>query len=242
MDQTCCEEVISYQAGGVAMRGRLFRPAGSAKGSGAVLLFPEAPGPGPHVLGRAARLAAMGIPALVCDLHGDGRVLTAFPEIMARLAILRQDPQTVLARAQAALEAIRTVPILADARVAAIGYCFGGTMALELGRSGAGLAGIVGFHSGLLPLTDAPRPGIACPVLACIGADDPSISAQERQAFEKEMREAGVRWTQQLYGGVVHAFTDPEIARLGRPDFARYDAWADEQSWLTMLRFFDQIF
>lgn len=242
MSQTYQEELLSYDAGGVAMQGRLFMPAGGATGQGAVLVFPEAPGPGEHVLGRAARLAGMGIPTLACDLHGGGLVLTEFPDIMARLGALRQNPQTVLDRAQAALDAIRSVPALTNAKVAAIGYCFGGTMALELGRSGAGLAGIVGFHSGLLPVIGGTRPGITCPVLACVGGDDPTIKADERQAFEQEMRKAGVKWTLQVYGGVVHAFTDPQIERLGKPDFARYDSWADEQSWLTMLRFFDQVF
>lgn len=245
MTRTYSEEELPYRAGGQAMRGRLFRPAepagdSEAEGKGAILVFPEAPGPGPHVLGRAARLAALGYPALVCDLHGDALLLDGFPEILARLDALRRDPATVVERAEAALAALRSAPALAGAKVAAIGYCFGGTMALELGRHGADIAGAVGFHSGLAPLSD--RNGIACPVLTCIGADDPSILPPERAAFEEEMRAAGNDWALHVYGGVVHAFTDPDIARIGRPDFARYDASADARSWQAMLQFLDQIF
>ncbi len=87
-------------------------------------------------------------------------------------------------------------PLFADpARIAATGFCFGGTMALELARSGAELKAVVGFHSGLA--TRAPRTEagtIKARILVCIGADDPMIPLGQRAGFEAEMREAGVDW------------------------------------------------
>ncbi len=123
------------------------------------------------------------------------------------------------------------------ARVAAIGYCFGGTMSLELGRSGAELAAIVGFHAGLA--TDRPEDAgnIRCPVLVCIGADDPIIPAEQRAAFEAEMRAGGVDWQMHVYGGVQHTFTNPAATGAGIPGIA-YDEAADRRSWNAMLGLF----
>jgi dienelactone hydrolase len=78
-------------------------------------------------------------------------------------------------------------------------------------------------------------------VLVCIGADDPAISAEERLAFEQEMRAGGVNWQMHLYGGVVHSFTNEKAAALGQPGFARYDADADARSWRAMRELFAEV-
>jgi dienelactone hydrolase len=100
----------------------------------------------------------------------------------------------------------------------------------------------VGFHSGLATARPEDAKNIRGRVLVCIGADDPSIPPEQRQAFEREMREGRVDWQMNLYGGVVHSFTNPEAGRLGRPEMARYDARADARSWAEMLAFFGEIF
>jgi dienelactone hydrolase len=125
--------------------------------------------------------------------------------------------------------------------VAAIGFCFGGTMALELARSGAHLKAVVGFHSGLgtvAPKTDAKA--IKARVLVCIGADDPMISPDERAGFESEMRAAGVDWQMHLYGGTVHSFTNPEAGVRNLPDAIRYSEAADARSWSSMVGLFSE--
>ncbi len=126
-------------------------------------------------------------------------------------------------------------------RIAAIGFCFGGTMALELARSGAEVKAVVGFHSGLAtnaPKTDAKA--IKASVLVCIGADDPMIPPEQRAAFEAEMRDAGVDWQMHLYGNTVHSFTNPGAAKRNMPDAIRYSPEADARSWTSMQDLFSE--
>ena len=127
-------------------------------------------------------------------------------------------------------------------RIAAIGFCFGGTMALELARSGADVVGVVGFHSGLSTAAPEDAKNIRGKVLVCIGADDQGVPLDQRMAFETEMREGQVDWQMNVYGGVVHGFTNPNIGEMGRPDKARYDAQADVRSWAQMRAFLDEVF
>lgn len=236
------QEMLTYQADGLTMRSQLFFEPGAAKRPG-VLVFPEAFGLGEHAIGRARRLAGMGYVALACDLHGDGRVIDELEGAIGALKPLFADPSRTRARAQGGLEAL-TARAEADAgRVAAIGFCFGGTMALELARSGAPLAAAVGFHSGLgseAPKSDARA--IKGRVLVCIGADDPMIPAEQRAGFEKEMRDGGVDWQMHLYGKTVHSFTNQEAAARNMPDAIRYSPEADARSWAAMQQVFGEVF
>jgi dienelactone hydrolase len=234
-------EILTYQADGLTMVSHLFFEGDIAQVRPAVLVFPEAFGLGEHAKSRAERLAALGYVALACDLHGDGKIIP-MEDLMPVLDPLRQDPSRIRARAGGGLKALLGRREVDANRIAAIGYCFGGTMALELARGGAGLAGVVGFHSGLA--TNAPEDSrnIKGKVLLCLGADDPGIPPEQRLAFEQQMRDGGVDWQMNLYGGVVHSFTNPDADKMGRPEFARYDATADARSWAEMLSFFDEIF
>jgi dienelactone hydrolase len=114
-------------------------------------------------------------------------------------------------------------------------------MALELARSGADIACAVGFHSGLATVDPQDARNIKGKVLVCLGADDPSIDAAQRSAFEAEMRDARVDWQMHLYGGVVHSFTNPDADRMGRPQMARYDVAADARSWAAMIGLFGEV-
>lgn len=233
-------ETLTYEADGLTMKGELFVGSGEGRRPG-ILVFPEAFGPGPHAKSRAERLAAMGYVALACDLHGEARMVEGLEEAVGLLKPLMADPSKTRARAGEALKALVARPEVDAARVAAIGFCFGGTMALELGRSGADIRAIVGFHSGLgtaAPKTDAKR--IKARVLVCIGADDPMITPENRTTFETEMREAGVDWQMHLYGGTVHSFTNPEAAKRGKPEAIRYSAEADARSWAALEELFGE--
>ena len=235
-------ETLIYEADGLTMRGALYRdPAHDGPRPG-ILVFPEAFGLGEHAMARAARLAARGYVALACDLHGERIVHDDFPTVMALIGALRAEPARLVARAQGALDALLAQPGVDASRVAAIGYCLGGTIAFEFARAGAPIRAAIGFHSGLAPFGPAAAPGIAPSVLACIGADDPSVDLAQRNAFEDEMRAAGADWQLTVYGGVVHSFTDPDADRRGAPDFARYDARADRRSWAEMIALFDEVF
>ena len=235
-------EIVKYMADGLSMVSHLYfdeRQSGLRPG---VLVFPEAFGLSEHAKSRAERLAGLGYVALACDLHGNGSMVSGLESVMAILGPMMADPSRTRARARGGLDALLVRPNVDLARIAAIGYCFGGTMALELSRSGAGIVGAVGFHSGLATAAPQDAKNIKAKILVCIGADDPGIPPEQRAAFEQEMRAGGADWQMHLYGRVVHSFTNPGADKMGRPEFARYDANADARSWATMQSFFGEVF
>jgi len=234
-------ETLTYASDGVSMSSALCYEPGAER-KPAVLVFPEIFGLGEHALTRARRLAELGYVALACDLHGDRRLIMDMGQVMAFGGALREDLPRMRARGQAALQALRARAEVDPERIAAIGYCFGGTMALELARGGAHIVAVAGFHSGLATVAPQDARNIRGKILVCIGADDPGIPPEQRAAFEQEMRAAKVNWQMTVFGGVVHSFTNPAADKLGRPEFARYDAQADQRSWQQMLELFQEVF
>lgn len=231
-------EMLTYEADGLRMQGRLFVGDGDGPRAG-VLVFPDLFGIGEHSIERAERLADMGYVALACDLHGGGETMSDFGAAMEELQALSARPERIRTRAAAAMTALAGHAEVDGGRIAAIGFCFGGTIALELARSGAAVRAVVGFHSDLgtqAPPFDAGA--ITGRVLMCIGADDPMIPPEQRLGFEQEMRRGEVNWQMHLYGGVVHNFTNPRSAAMNMPDAVRYDAHADAHSWALMQSLF----
>lgn len=234
-------EELTYQADGLAMRSELYVGEGSGRRPG-VLVFPEAFGLSDHARSRAERLAEMGYVALASDLHGDAKLIQDLPEVMGIIGPMMENPMSTRARAKGAFDALLARPEVDSNRVAAIGFCFGGTMSLELARAGEEIVAAVGFHSGLKTARPEDAKNIRGKVLVAIGADDPGIDLAQRTAFENEMREGKVDWQIHTYGGVVHSFTNKDADKLGRPDFARYSAEADERSWASMRELFKEVF
>lgn len=235
-------EILTYEADGLRMESHLFVDPAQGERRPGVLVFPEAFGLGDHAKEQARRLAELGYVALACDLHGGGQVITDREKMMAELGPLREAPERIRARAGGGLAALLGRDEVDPARIASIGYCFGGTMSLELARGGAPIAGVVGFHSGLATNRPQDAKDIRARILVLIGTDDPGIPPDQRAAFEAEMRAGKVDWQMKLYGGVVHSFTNKDADALGMPDFARYDAAADRRSWDEMIAFFGEIF
>ena len=232
-------ETLPYHADGLAMAGALFLPTHADGPRPGVLVFPDATGLNAHARERAGRLATLGYVALACDLHGGGTQLPDMERALAAVRALRETPDRTRARAAGALAALVARPEVDATRVAAVGFCFGGTMALELARDGAALQAVVGFHSGLATQRPAETDVVRARVLACIGADDPGIPPAQRAAFEQEMTAARADWQLHLYGGVVHSFTEPGVEqRTGHPERTRYDANADARSWAAMRQLF----
>jgi dienelactone hydrolase len=228
---------IPYQGDGLRMVG--YFSVDDARGGArpAVLLAPEAPGLDDFNRQRCTRLAALGYAAFALDFHGEGEVITDRGELSARLQSFQADPMRTRSRAQSALAALLAQPDIDAARVAAIGYCFGGTIALELARSGADIKAVIGFHAGLGTARPQDAKNIRAKVLICNGVEDPIVPLEQRTAFEREMEAGGVDWQLHLYGGAGHAFTRPGAAALGLPGFA-YNKGADERSWQAMLNLF----
>ena len=235
-------QTVEYQADGLAMLGHLAIDTGRTGRRPGVLVFPEAFGLGEHAKERAERLAGLGYVAMAGDLHGGQYLTGGLEEAIGLIGPLRENPLRIRARTDAALAALLAHPEVDPGRIAAIGYCFGGTMALELARGGAAVGAVVGFHSGLGTKRPEDARNITGKVLVCVGADDPSIDGAARGAFETEMREARVNWQMSVYGGVVHSFSNPDAAKLGRPEFAAYNAQADARSWAEMRALFDEVF
>jgi dienelactone hydrolase len=235
-------ETLTYEADGLTMKSELFFEPHSKPRPG-VLVFPEAYGLNRHALARAERLASSGYVALACDLHGEARVIEDLGVSIGMLDGLYADPSKTRARATGGLKALAARTEVNAARIAAIGFCFGGTMGLELARSGADIRAVVGFHSGLAtvaPKTDAKA--IKARILVCIGGDDPFIPLVQRAEFESEMRNAGVDWQMHVYGNTVHSFTNPTAASANRPNAVRYSAEADRRSWNSMQDLFIEAF
>ena len=233
-------EQISYDVDGTTMVGYLALPDGDDVRPG-VLVCHEGPGISDITKTKANRLAALGYVAFALDYHGGGTVLAERQEMAARIGAWLADPTQTRVRGHAGLGVLLAQPRVDRARVAAIGYCFGGTMVLELARSGADLKAIVGFHSGLVTARPEDAANITAKVLVCIGADDPMVSEESRVAFQNEMRAANVDWRLNLYGGAVHSFTNEQADAFGAP-FIKYHKATDERSWRAMVDLFDEVF
>ncbi len=233
-------EDIEYRVDGRRMVGHLAWDGTAGGRRPAVLLCHEGGGLDDNVKERAERLAGLGYVAFALDYFGDGRQMPTVEAAMTLLRPIASDPDLTRRLGRAGLDVLLAHAATDPDRVAAIGFCFGAAMSLELGRAGADLKAIVGFHPGLGTGRPEDSGNITGSVLLCVGSADPFASAEQRLAFEANMTEAGVAdWTVEVYGGVGHSFTNPDAGNRGVPSFI-YDRRADERSWQSMLRLFSE--
>jgi dienelactone hydrolase len=183
----------------------------------------------------------MGYVAFAADIYGKGKRAKDAAEAGKLAGVYWSDRKLLRARANAGLDILMKHQFTDPKRVAAIGYCFGGSTVLELARSGADIAGVVSFHGGL----DTPDPNdaknIKAKVLVLTGADDPNVPPSQVLAFAEEMRKARVDWQLVMYGGAVHSFTNPASGNDPSKGVA-YNEKADRRSWQAMKDFFAEIF
>lgn len=232
---------IEYQGDGMRLVGQLAIPDGSDKRPG-VLVAHEGPGIDDNAKARAKRLTEeSGFVTFALDYIGDGKRLDGMDKVMERLGPLMGDPLRTRAIGQAGLDVLTGCDRTDGSKLAAIGHCFGGTMALELARGGAPLAAVVGFHSGLATARPEDATNITGKVLVCIGAEDPLIPPKQRVDFEEEMRAGGVDWRMNLYGGAAHSFTNPNAGAMGVPGI-EYHETTNQRSWEAMLDLFREVF
>jgi dienelactone hydrolase len=234
-------KVVEYSQGGAALEGYLaWNDAVTGKRPG-VLVVHQWMGLTDYEKMRADQLARLGYVAFAADVYGKDTRPKDRAEAGALAGKFRSDRALLRERVAAGLAVLRANPLVDPARMAAIGYCFGGTAVLELARSGADVAGVVSFHGGL----DAPDPhdgrNIKASVLVLHGADDPSNPPERIAAFQQEMREGNVDWQMVYYGGAVHAFTQ-KSAGNDNSRGAAYNERADRRSWQAMRDFFAEIF
>jgi dienelactone hydrolase len=233
-------QTVEYRQGDATLEGYLaYDDALTGKRPG-VLVVHQWKGLGDYEKKRAEMLAQLGCVAFCADIYGKGIRPQTVAEAGAQAGKYKSDRALLRLRVNAGLDTLKQNELVDARRVAAIGYCFGGTTVLELARSGADLAGVVSFHGGLDSPTPADGRNIKCKILACHGADDPFEKPADLAAFESEMRDAGVDWRLYQYGGAVHSFTD--WTADGSLPGAKYNERADHRSWADMKQFFAEIF
>ena len=204
-----------------------------------MLVAPEGGGLVDLTKSIARRLAEAGYAAFAMDYYGDGKPLADMNEVMPRIKAFMAEPATIRARAAEALAVLARQPECDAGRLAAIGYCFGGTTVLELARSGADLKAVVGFHSGLGTSRAAGRQGDQGqgPDLHRLARPDhpggpaPGLrdgdDRRRRRLADERLRRGGPQLHQS------------GRRRLGRPGF-EYHAETDRRSWAAMLDLFDE--
>ncbi len=232
---------VEYKDGGTALEGYVACDGAVSGKRPGVLVVHDWMGISAETRRRCDMLAGLGYVAFAADIYGKGVRPQNAQEAGAQATKYKGDRALYRRRLALALAELKKDPRVDPARVAAIGYCFGGTGVLELARSGADVKGVVSFHGGLDSLHPEDAKAIRCRVLVLHGADDPFTSPADVAAFQDEMRKAGVDWEMVYYGGAVHAFTNPG-AGSDNSKGAAYNAKADERSWQAMRDFFDAIF
>jgi dienelactone hydrolase len=189
----------------------------------------------------ADRLAALGYVAVAADIFGEGVRPKDVREAQAQASLYKGDRALYRRRIRAALDALKAQPGVDPGRLAVIGFCFGGTGALEAARAGMPVAGVVSFHGGLDAAPDPEARPFSAKVLVCHGADDPNVPPKDVAAFHDEMRRVKADYTFIAYGGAVHAFTQKEAGNDNSKG-AAYNEAAARRSWAHMKDFFAEIF
>jgi len=188
---------------------------------------------------KAKELAELGYVAMAVDMYGDGKVGSSTEENQSLMTPLVENRDHLKGVIKAALTSGKSLKGVDVNKVAAIGYCFGGLVVLDLARSGAELSGVVSFH-GLLMGSEIAKDGIRSKVLVLHGERDPMVPLDMVDEFQKEMTQANADWQLHSYGNTYHAFTNPEAndASLG----TQFNKDSNNRSWQSMNNFFDEIF
>ncbi len=236
---------VAYEHAGVKLEGYLaYDDAKASPGSKAagVLVVPEWWGLTDYPKKRAEQLADLGYVAFAVDMYGAG-VTTANPDEAGKLAGQFYGKPLMAERAQAGLDQLLATGLVDASRVAAIGYCFGGSTVQALAYSGAPLAGIVSFHGGLIPVPADAAAKTKAKILICHGAVDKFISKEQVDQFTQAMNDGKFDYQFISYAGATHAFTNPgadAIATATKLPIA-YNAAADQRSWSHMRTFFREV-
>jgi len=238
------EEPVSYKDGDTVMKGFVvYDDATKAKRPGIVVVH-EWWGITKHVHDSARSLAAMGYTAFIADMYGDGKTADN-PKTAGELAgSVGKNPALMQSRFNAARDALVKHASVDPKRIGAVGFCFGGSVALDMARVGTDLAGVAAFHAGLGTSTPAAPGRVKAKLLVQNGAADPFIKPDSVEAFKREMDAAKVHYRYVDYAGAVHAFTNPEATEAGKKFNLplAYNAEADKQSKAEMAKFFAEVF
>lgn len=234
-------QTVEYKVGEVTHKGFLAYDDANTDTRPGVLVVHEWWGLNDYAKRRATMLAELGYVAFAPDMFGEGKTTSDPKQANEWATDHGSDLMRARQRVMAAFDQLSKSPHVDTSRLAAIGYCFGGSSVLNMARLGMPLRGVVSFHGGLASPLQAGKGVIKAKVLVCHGAADTFDPVETLDAFRKEMSEAEVDWQMVYYSGAVHAFTNPDADNYKIPGVA-YNKAADERSWNAMKTFFAEIF
>lgn len=238
------EEPIAYKDGETLMKGFVvYDDATSAKRPGIIVVH-EWWGITKHVHEEARNFARQGYTAFIADMYGDGKTGDTPKEAGALSGSVRKNPAALQSRFNAAKDALAKHATVDASRIGAAGYCFGGSVALDMARAGADLKGVVAFHATLGSSVGPAAPGkVTAKVLVLNGEADPFVKPDSIEAFKKEMDAAKVDYRFVNYPGALHAYTNPEATEKGKQFNmpVAYHPEADKQSKAEAARFFADV-
>jgi len=236
------ESVVDYVADQTAMKGVLIFDDASTDKRPAVVVVPEWWGVNEYAKARGRMLAGLGYVAFVADMYGNGNVTTD-PKVAGEWAgAVKGDRPLMRTRVNAAVGTTKAQALVNAEKVAAIGYCFGGTTVIELALSGADVQGVASFHGGLeFPTLAADAGKVQAGVLVLHGDADPMVPATEVTALEDALKQAGKAVEIVRYESAAHGFTNPDADKIGFPG-VKYNEAADKDSWEKLKKFLAKVF
>jgi dienelactone hydrolase len=232
-------KTVEYEYDGVKLKGFLASDDAQKGKRPGVLVVHEWWGLNDYAKERCKQLAALGYVAFAPDLYGEGKTAAHPDDARKMSSMVRENVKVWRGRAAAGLKVLASQPDVDPSKLAAIGYCFGGTTALQLAASGADLKAVATFHAALPKLTVEEAKNIKAKVLICHGADDYFIKPEDIKAFRETLDKAGVKYDFVAYKDAVHSFTVPGADKHMIKGMA-YNKAADEDSWKRMLALFKE--
>jgi dienelactone hydrolase len=236
-------ENVDYSGDGVTMKGFVAYDEDTATPKSVVLILPEWWGIGDYTRERAKQLAALGYFAFAVDMYGNGKTAENPTDAGILATPFYTSATLAKSRFEAAMAKIKTYKMANMDKVAAIGYCFGGAMVLNMAKAGEPLKGVVSFHGNLVG-NKVDKNLLKADVLVCHGDDDKFVLPAEVATFKKQMDSVGASYTFKNYAGATHAFTNPAATEKGKKFNLpiAYNATADSASFNEMKLFFEKIF
>ncbi len=231
---------IEYKQGDTVLEGYLAWDDKYKGSRPAVMVVHEWNGIDDYIRARTDQLAGLGYVAFAADIYGKGVRPTSMEDAAKTSSLYKADPKLWHARAVAGLETLKAQRNVHKAKVAAIGYCFGGSTVLELARVGTELNGVVSFHGNFATKNEAKPGAIRTKILVLHGANDPFVKEEEYEDFVEEMIKSKADWQMVSYGNAVHKFSNPHAGNEPAKGYA-YDASADQRSWEAMKAFFKEV-
>jgi len=237
-------KAVSYTQNGTTMKGLIAYDDATHGPRPGILVVHEWWGHNAYARSRARQLAKLGYTALAVDMYGDGKTADHPKQAGEFSSAIAKNLPLARARFEAALDTLKKDPTVDSKHIAAIGYCFGGGVVLQMARLGEDIDGVVSFHGSLASDIHPKKGQVKAAIRVFQGADDPFVKPKDIETLKHDMKAANVDFEFVSYPGVKHSFTNPDATAIGEKFGLPlvYDAQADRDSWTQMQAFFKQIF